>query len=57
VKQIQKIIRTIKSSEFISDKKDKIEDTNRYLYDARRQYVSSAPVGFKSRAGSDFFMQ
>jgi hypothetical protein len=57
VKQIQKLIKTIKSSEFISEKREKIEDTNRYLYNNRRRYVADTPAGFKSRSGSDFFLQ
>ena len=57
MKQIQKIIKTLRYSENVMRKKNKADDTRRYLIDNRRQYVSAAPVGFKSRSGSDFFLQ
>ena len=57
MKQIQKIIKTLRYSESAMRKKNKADDTRRYLIDSRRQYVSAAPVGFKSRSGSDFFLQ
>ena len=57
MKQIQKIIKTLRYSDNNLKKKSKSIDTKRYLVDSRRQYVSAAPVGFKSRTGSDFFLQ
>jgi hypothetical protein len=57
MKQIQKIIKTIRFSELSTKKSNKTNDTRRYLVDSRRQYVAAAPVGFKSRSGSDFFLQ
>ena len=57
MKQIQKIIKTIRYSEFVSKKKNKSDDVKRHLVDSRRQYIATAPVGFKSRSGSDFFLQ
>jgi hypothetical protein len=57
MKQIQKIIKTVRYTDFIFSKESKLEDTKRFLQDSRRQYVASAPAGFKPRSSSDFFMQ
>lgn len=57
MKQIQKIIKTVRYTDFIFAKQSKLDDTKRFLQDGRRQYVASAPAGFKTRTGSDFFMQ
>jgi hypothetical protein len=57
MKQIQKIIKTLRYSDNSLKNKSKSVDTKKYLIDSRRQYVSAAPVGFKSRTGSDFFLQ
>ena len=57
MKQIQKIIKTLRHSEGVLNKKNSIDETRKYLENNRRQYVASAPVGFKSRSGSDFFLQ
>jgi len=57
MKQIQKIIKTLRYSESVVNKKNNNAETRRYLESNRRQYVPSAPVGFKSRSGSDFFLQ
>ena len=57
MKQIQKIIKTVRYTDFIFSKESKLEDTKRFLQDGRRQYVASAPAGFKPRSSSDFFMQ
>jgi hypothetical protein len=57
MKQIQKIIKTLRYSESVVNKKNNNAETRRYLESNRRQYVASAPVGFKSRSGSDFFLQ
>jgi|694.fasta_scaffold40304_9 hypothetical protein len=57
MKQIQKIIKTLRYSEGVVNKKNNINETRKYLENNRRQYVASAPVGFKSRSGSDFFLQ
>lgn len=57
MKQIQKIIKNLRSLESLSGKKEKMDETNRYLYKNCRRYVASTPVGFKSRSGSEFFLQ
>ncbi|MCX6806216.1 MAG: hypothetical protein WCP56_02205 [Candidatus Saccharibacteria bacterium] len=57
MKKIQKIINSFKYSDSTSRKQIKSIDTKKYLVDSRRQYVSAAPVGFKSRSGSEFFLQ
>ena len=55
MKQIQKIINTIRYSDFISEKYEKTRNTNLFLEKQRRQYVASVPVGFKSRTNSEYF--
>jgi hypothetical protein len=57
MKQIQKIIKTVRYRDFIFAKQSKLDDTERFLQEGRRQYVASVPAGFKARSGSDFFMQ
>ena len=55
MKQIQKIINTFRYSDFIAEKSEKTRNTNLFLEKQRRQYVSSVPVGFKSRTNSEYF--
>ena len=55
MKQIQKIINTIRYSDFIAEKSEKTRNTNLFLEKQRRQYVASVPVGFKSRTNSEYF--
>mgnify|MGYP003330710555 CR=1 FL=1 len=55
MKQIQKIINTIRYSQFIADKTEKTRTTNLFLEKQRRQYIASVPVGFKSRTNSEYF--
>lgn len=57
MKQIQKIITSLRSINLISEKTNKIIETENYLSERRQQYVASTPVGFKARTNSDYFLQ
>jgi hypothetical protein len=58
MKQIQKLIENLFQHEDIRQyKQRKIAQTQYYLEQQRRQYVASAPEGFKARSGADYFSQ
>jgi hypothetical protein len=57
MKQIQKIISNLRFARQLSQKDNKKRETQLYLDQKRQQYLASAPVGFKTRANSDYFFQ
>ncbi len=57
MKQIQTTINRILRFDANSvDKADKIQETHTYLLNQRRRFVAEAPIGFKPRTSSDFFL-
>lgn len=58
MKKIQKMINDLLSPQDIRDyKAQKMADTEYFLEQQRKQYVGSAPEGFKTRSSSDYFLQ
>lgn len=58
MKQIQTIINRLSRRDKITTGKDhKLALTNAYLASQRRRFVADAPIGFKPRSSSDYFLQ
>jgi hypothetical protein len=58
MKQIQIIFKRLaRRHKVISEKEQKVALTNAYLISHRRRFVADAPMGFKSRSSSDYFLQ
>lgn len=58
MKQIQRTIsKILRTNNLHTSKSQRLKENESYLVSRRRQFIAEAPIGFKPRSNSDYFLQ